>query len=72
MLRVEDLTETEKRWYDFITTTRMRIKLTSAEALTQLTKMREENEHLRATRTEEQEEALKKVADMYEIAGTLD
>ncbi len=43
MLRVEDLTENEKSWYDFITTTRMRIRKTSAEALAQLEEMRKIN-----------------------------
>lgn len=43
MLRVEDLTENEKSWYDFITTTRMRIRKTSTEALAQLEEMRKLN-----------------------------
>lgn len=71
-LTVNELTTTEKEWYDFITCTPMRIRKTSAEALAHLTETREENARLKATMTEEQKQALEIVTNMYEVAGTLD
>lgn len=71
-LTVDELTANEKSWYDFITRTPMRIRKTSAEALAHLTETREENARLKAAMTEEQKQALDKIANMYEVAGTLD
>lgn len=71
-LTVNELTTSEKSWYDFITRTPMRIRKTSAEALAHLAELREENEKLKATMTEGQKQALERVAYIYEVAGTLD